>query len=177
MIVNPLRHPWFAIQTRSRHESKTVLAMEGKGYKPFLPTCRTRRRWSDRVVDVDVPLFPGYVFCRIDIERRLPVLTTPGVVSIVGIGREPCPVDEAEILAIEALQNSGLAAEPWPYLHAGDRVRVTRGAMENVEGILVKKKDQWRMVISVELLQRSVAVEIDADWITPVPHLRTAAFA
>ncbi len=168
MSANCIRHPWFAIRTRSRYESQTVLGMKGKGYEPFFPVARTRRRWSDRVVYADVPLFPGYVFCRLDLEYRLPILTTPGVVSIVGLGPNPCPVEDSEIRAIEALQESGLAAEPWPYLNTGDRVRVTRGSMEDVEGILVKKKDQWRMVISVNLLQRSVAVEIDADWITPV---------
>ncbi len=142
--------------------------LEGKGYEPFLPVYQRSRQWSDRQKKLDAPLFPGYLFCRLDPEQRMPVLTTPGVLSIVGSGKTPEPIPDSEIASIQAVLRSGKAAEPWPYLKAGERIRVAQGAMTGLEGLLVKKKNQCRLVVSVELLQRSVAVEIDAVAIRPI---------
>jgi transcription antitermination factor NusG len=159
-------HPWYAIRTKSRLETVTLSALTGKGFESYLPAYKVRRQWSDRVVELDAPLFPGYLFSRFDAKRRLPVLTTPGVMSIVSFGKEPEPIDESEIEAVRQVLRSGVFAEPCPFLREGQRVRVIRGALTGLEGILVKKKTDFRMVISVTMLQRSVSVEIDSDWIT-----------
>jgi transcription antitermination factor NusG len=116
----------------------------------------------------DTPLFRGYVFCRFDPLHRLPVLTTVGVISIVGCGSEPAPIDETEIEAIQTILRSGLATEPCPFLKEGQTVRVVHGALTGVEGILTKKKSDFRLVISVTMLQRSISVEIDREWIKPI---------
>ena len=160
--------PWFGLRTRSNHEKIAANVLSGKGYEQYLPTYKTKRRWSDRVVEMDRPLFPGYVFCRFDPKARLPILTTPGVVSVIGFGNEPAAIEDSEIEAVQAVLRSGLGAEPCPYLREGQRVRVKRGSLEGVEGILTKKKNEFRMVVSVGMLQRSIAVEIDREWIDPV---------
>jgi transcription antitermination factor NusG len=159
---------WFALHVRSRCEKAVSASLRSKGYEEFLPLYRSRNRWSDRVKDVDLPLFPGYVFCRFDPGRRLPILTTPGIVAIVGAGKTPEPVEPAELAAIQSLAQSGLPAIPWPYLKTGERVRIEHGALEGCEGILTAVKKELRVVLSVTLLQRSVAVEIDRDFIRPV---------
>jgi transcription antitermination factor NusG len=164
---------WFALQVKSRHEAIAAAILENKGYDKFLPLCRSRRLWSDRIVHLDLPLFPGYVFCRFDPgDRSVPILTTPGVVRIVGIGGHAVPVDDAEIAAIQSIIKSGLAAEPWPYLQLGNIVRIQYGALSGLEGLLVEKRKRHRLVVSITILQRSVAVEIDSAWVTPVRTTR-----
>jgi transcription antitermination factor NusG len=160
--------PWFALRTRSNFEKVTAVALENKGLIAYLPTYRTRRRWSDRVVTADTPLFQSYVFCRFDPLNRLPILTTTGVISIVGCGTEPAAIDDREMEAIDAILRSGLVTEPCPFLREGQKVRVRRGSLAGVEGILTKKKSDFRLVISVTMLQRSIAVEIDREWIEVV---------
>jgi transcription antitermination factor NusG len=119
-------------------------------------------------VETDKPLFPGYVFCRFNPKVRLPILTTPGVVAVVGFGNEPAPIEDEEIEAIQAVLRSGLNAEPCSYLREGQRVRVNQGSLSGLEGILTRKKSEWRMVVSVAMLQRSISVEIDREWIDPI---------
>jgi transcription antitermination factor NusG len=164
---SPSCYPWYAIRTRSNQEKVTAIALAGKGYDPYLPTYRVRRRLSDRVVVTELPLFPGYVFCRFDFFKRLPILTTPGVVSLVGFGSEPAIISDGEIEAVQTVLESGLNAGPHAFLREGQRIRVKRGALAGLEGILLKQKSDWRLVISVAMLQRSIAVEIDCDWVTP----------
>ncbi len=159
------KFPWYGVRTRSNQERIAASALQRKGYEQYVPLYRCRRRWSDRIVTADVPLFPGYVFCRFDHTQRLPIVTTPGVVSIIGFGNDPAPIPESEIQAIETLLKSGLAAGPHPFLHEGQRVRINYGSLKDIEGILVKKKSDWRLVVSVNMLQRSVCVEIDRAWI------------
>lgn len=159
---------WFALRVKSHCERITAAGLRSRGYEEFLPTYPSRRRWSDRWVDQELPLFPGYVFCRFDPVDRLPILKIPSLVHIVGIGKTPLPVEDQEIAAIQAIVRSGLAAEPWPYLRVGDTVRVEYGSLCGLEGILVEVKKRHRLVVSVTLLQRSVAVEIDHDWVSPV---------
>jgi transcription antitermination factor NusG len=159
---------WFALQVKSRWEKAVAASLRSKGYEEFLPLYCCRNRWSDRVKVVNLPLFPGYVFCRFEKGRRLPIVTTPGIVSVVGIGKDPQPVAPSEIEAIQALVASGLPVAPWPYLKTGDVVRVERGALEGVEGILTSLKNEFRVVLSITLLQRSVAVEIDRDFVSPI---------
>jgi transcription antitermination factor NusG len=139
-------------------------ALEGKGYRPFLPVYKVARRWTDRVKQVEVPLFPGYVFCRFDPQRRLPILVTPGVVYVVGIGKVPAPIDEEEINAILAVVNAGLPAQPWPFTRKGDKVAIRQGPLRGIEGVVSRCKSDHRLILSVTLLQRSVSVEIDPSW-------------
>ena len=160
--------PWFGVRTRSNHEKVTATVLSGKGYDNYLPTYKCRKRWSDRIVETDKPLFPGYVFCRFDPKIRMPILTTPGVVAVVGFGNEPAPIDDEQIEAVQAVLRSGIHAEPCSYLHEGQKVRVNQGALVGLEGILTRKKSEWRMVVSVAMLQRSIAVEIDREWIDPI---------
>ncbi len=164
--------PWYALQVRPRFEKVIASTLLGKGYEGFLPLYRHRSRWSDRMKEVQLPLFPGYLFCRLDLNKRLPVLVTPGVMHIVGIGRTPHPVDEEEIAALQSIVVSGLQAEPRSYLNIGERVRIEIGPLAGTEGILVSLKGSNRLVVSVSLLQRSVSVEVDEAWVVPIDPLR-----
>lgn len=163
---NQQKFPWYGVRTRSNYENTTATVLKAKGYEQYLPLYSKKRCWSDRVITAKAPLFAGYVFCRFDHQKRLPIVTTPGVVSIVGFGKDPAPIPDHEIEAIQTVMQSGLATEPCPFLRTGQRVRVTDGSLKNVEGILLKKKADWRLVVSVDMLQRSVSVEIDADRVT-----------
>jgi|SRR5947209_1462486 len=159
---------WFALRVRSNSEKVTTEHLKARGFLPFLPLYRSRRTWSNRVKDLDLPLFPGYVFCRFVVTNRLPIVSAPGVVGIVGAGRIPIALDAREIEAIRKVAGSGLPAEPWPYLKAGQIVRVDHGSLKDLEGILLDVKSKQRLLVSVSLLQRSVTVEIDRDWVSPV---------
>ena len=160
-------HSWFALNTRFRYEDFVAKQLSGKGYDTFLPIYESRRRWSDRVKKLEIPLFPGYLFCRFDAMDRLPILTTPGMIQIVGFGKTPVPVPDAEIAAIRAATIGNLSREPWPYLQVGQKVKVECGPMRGVEGILLNVKGSHRLVLSVTLLQRSVAVEVNSNWVVP----------
>jgi transcription antitermination factor NusG len=158
---------WFALTVKPRHERAAAGALRVKGLEDLLPLYRTRRRWSDRMKELELPLFPGYVFCRFAARQRTAVLATPGVRSIVGFGRQATPVEEEEIGAIRAMIASGLPLGPWPYLRAGQRIRIEGGPLRGVEGILLEASDACRVVVSVNLLQRSVAVQVDRQAIGP----------
>jgi transcription antitermination factor NusG len=162
----PAQFPWYALQVRARFEQAVAGHLHGKGYEWFLPLYKLRKRWSDRVKEVEAPLFPGYLFCRVNLQDRLPILKTPGVVQIVGSNRTPIAVDEGEVQAIQRMVASGIPNQPWPFLAAGDRVRIESGPLTGLEGILVDFKGNHRLVLSVTLLQRSVAVEIDSAFVT-----------
>ena len=164
---------WFALQIRSRWEANTADLLRGKGLQTLLPTYTTKRKWSDRMKSVESPLFPGYVFCRFDVHNRLPVLVTPGVIAVVGLGKTPIAVDDAEILSIQSAMKSGIHLEPWPYVEIGERVRIKDDVLDGMEGILASFKGSQRVVINVTLLRRSVALEIDRSRITPLGSPRT----
>jgi transcriptional antiterminator NusG len=154
---------WFALTAKPRHEKVVAANLYGKGLESFVTLYRSRR-----IQSVDLPLFPGYVFCRFAYASRLPVLNTPGVTSVVGFSDGPTPVADDEILRIRAIQASGLPTHPWPYVQVGQRARIERGALAGLEGVLIREKDALRVVVSVELLRRAVAVEIDRDMIRAV---------
>ncbi len=170
MGPNEMSYPWFALQVRSRYESIVTTQLTGKDYEWFLPIYKCRRRWSDRFKEIERPLFPGYVFCRLDPLNRLPILTIPGVALIVGIAKTPIPIDETEIAAIQAVVKSEIPSQPWPFLKIGQRVRIEYGPLCGLEGILLDFKGQHRLVLSVTLLQRSVAVQVEGAWVTPLPQ-------
>jgi transcription antitermination factor NusG len=166
---------WYAIRVRSRFEQLVSIGLAGKGYHEYLPLYHSRRTWSDRSKDLDLPLFPGYLFCRFDVQDRLPILTTPGVISIVGIGKNPVAISNEEIEAIQTMIRSGLHLQPWPQLVVGSRVVIEQGPLKGIEGVALEVKNKYRLFVSVPLLQRSVSVEIDREWVRPlstaiVPH-------
>jgi transcription antitermination factor NusG len=161
--------PWYALRVRSNFEKKTAAGLRERGLEEFSPLYKCRSHWSDRVKLVERPLFPGYVFCRLDAGRRLPVLQVPGVVQIVQFGNEPAPVEEREIESLRALVHSGTSLLPYPFLHVGDRVLIERGPLAGVEGILERFQKGYRIVVSISLLQRSVSAELDIDCVFPGP--------
>ncbi len=160
--------PWFALRVRSKHEQVASLHLRSRGYEEFSPSYKVERQWSDRKKTSDQSLFPGYVFCRLDAHDRLPVLTVPGVVGIVGFGDGPTSIPEEEVGRVRTMLNSGLVVMPWPFLRIGQTVLIERGPLSGVEGILQEVKGKCRLVVSINLLQRSVSSEIDRAWVRPV---------
>jgi transcription antitermination factor NusG len=169
MLPRPDHLSWYAIQIQSRLGSVASAALRGKGYEEFFPLYRSRRRWSDRTKELKLPLFPGYLFCRFDVSDRLvPILTTPGVIGIVGAGKTPVRLDDEEIEAVRAILRSELATQPWPFLRVGSKVYIDGGPLAGLEGIVTVTDKVCRLIVSVSLLQRSVAVEIDREWARPI---------
>ena len=156
------------MRVKSNFERIASVHLRERGYHEFLPTYRIQKRWSDRIKVVEKPLFPGYVFCSFDPHLRLRVITTPGVLHIVGIGREPVPINQPEIEAVWMMLRSGLPVRPSPFLQVGQRVMVERGPLVGVEGTVTQLKGDCRLIVSISLLQRSIAAEIDRSWIRPV---------
>jgi transcription antitermination factor NusG len=161
---------WYALAVKPQHELRAFEGLQGlNGIEGFLPTYKDKRRWSDRIKVLDAPLFPGYVFARFEYpSERVPVLRVSGVKSIVGFGHAPSPLVEEEIGAIQTLVNSTFPVRPWPFLRAGHRVRITHGPLTGVEGLVLEQKDEWRMVVNVELLQRSVSVVLDRSVLSKI---------
>ena len=168
MTTPSIQPQWFALTVKPNHERAAAQSLEAKALEAFLPLYRARRRWSDRIKELELPLFAGYVFCRFAALERAHALATPGVTSVVGFGHTPAPVPEAEIESVRAMVSSGLPLSPWPFLRVGERVRIEAGPLCGVEGILMQVKDAWRVVVSVELLQRSVAAEVERDVVAVV---------
>lgn len=166
--------PWYAVRVRSNCEQVVHRMLEQRGYELFSPMYRVSRRWSDRMKAIDVPLFPGYVFCRLDTRNQLPVLTTPGVVQLVGSGKKPVALTEIEIASIKTVLKSNLPYMPWEALVPGERVMVDRGPLMGVQGKLLECRTGNRLVVSIEILNRAVAVEIDATWVQR-PHVHKMA--
>ena len=159
---------WFALTVKHQHERRVETALARAGVRAFLPMYRTRRQWADRLQELDVPYFPGYVFGRFSIKDKIQVLDTPGVSRIVGFGGVPAPLPDNEIEAIRAAVDSSLPARPWPYLQPGNRVRVAAGPLRGIEGVLLREKGGVRLLLGVELLQRWLAVEIDPETVVPI---------
>ena len=162
------RNKWFALRVKPRFEKSVAMIARNKGYREFLPLHQARRRWSDRYQSVELPLFPGYVFCQLNPSFRLPLLTIPGALHLVGIGKVPAPIENEEIISLQAAMRSGLWTEPWPFLAVGQRVRVEEGPLSGLDGLLIEVRRKQRLIISVTLLKRSVAVEIERHWVRPL---------
>jgi transcription antitermination factor NusG len=167
-VGSTLNLAWYALQVRSRKESYVASHILGQGFECLLPTYKSVRQWSDRKKELEQPLFPGYLFCRFDFQYRRPLITIPGVLQILGNGRIGIPVSDDEINALRLAVTSGIAKQPWPYLEVGQRVRVNYGTLSGLEGILVNVKGNHRVVLSVTLLQRSVAMEVETSWLSVV---------
>jgi transcription antitermination factor NusG len=161
----PSEYPWFAVRVKSRCEKMVSELFRQRGYEEFLPVYRSRRKWSDRIKVVELPLFTGYLFCRFDPNKRASILSTPGVFLIVGQGRTPVPIDSTEVEGIRVALASGQRVQPWPNLVVGQTVRIEMGAVSGVEGTLLRFKGSNHLIIGIQLLQRSVAVEIDESWV------------
>jgi transcription antitermination factor NusG len=166
---------WYALYTCARHEKQVALQLAGRNVEHFLPLYSSTRSWKDRRVQLQMPLFPGYVFVRIPIRQRLSALQVLGAVSFVTANGHPVTVADEEIAEIWRAVNSTAKVEPYPYLKVGQRVRVCSGPLVGLEGILTRKKSFLRVVISLELIQRAIAVEVDAAEIEPIAALRRAA--
>ena len=164
-------YPWFALRLRSNYEHVTASHLRERGYEQFAPFYKVERRWSDRTKQVDQFLFPGYIFCRFNPKDRLPILTVPGVVDIVGFGKSPEHIPDAEIERVRRMVESDLLVTPYPYIQVGQAVLIERGPLTGIEGILVDVKGRARLVVSVNLLQRSVSAEIDRQSIRPIQTL------
>ena len=160
---------WYAIYTRHQHEKTTARLLSDKGFQVFLPTRTVARRWKDRTKELSLPLFPCYIFLWGTLKHRLEIVTTPGFHSFVGFGDQPATISREEIEAVRQVLASGSRVEPCLFLRYGDKVRIRSGPLEGIEGILIRKKNSYRLVLSVELLEKSVAVEVDAFSVERVP--------
>jgi transcription antitermination factor NusG len=154
--------PWFALYVKPRHEKNVTLMLERKGYEAFLPTYSHEAKYRKKF---ELPLFPGYVFCRVELSERLPVMTTPGVFSIVGNGPEPEPISEQEVQAVRRMIESGLMPIPWPYVMPGQEVSMESGPLQGVQGVVVDASNEKWLVVSVNLLRRSIAVKLDREFL------------
>ncbi len=164
-------YPWFALRVRSHYERVTVNHLRQRGYEEFAPSCKVEKRWSDRTKQIDQFLFPGYIFCRFNPNDRLAVVTAPGVVDVVGFGKQPERIPDAEMDRVRRMVESGLLVTPYPYVQVGQAVLIERGPLSGLEGILVEVKGRVRLVVSINLLQRSVSAEVDRYSIRPIPAL------
>jgi transcription termination/antitermination protein NusG len=169
--------PWFAVRVRSNYERVASVHLRERGYEEFSPSYKAEKTWSDRKKITERFLFPGYVFCRLNPQNRLPVLTVPGVVGLVSFGDRPVPIPDREIRQVRLMVHSGLLVMPWPFLQVGQVVLIERGPLTGVEGILENVKAKCRIVVSIQMLQRSVSTEIDRSWVRPLNRAAAAAAA
>jgi transcription antitermination factor NusG len=171
---NVSESPWYAIYTRHQHEKMVAQILTSKGFNTFLPLYATTHKWKDRTKALSLPLFPCYVFLKGDIERRLQIVTTPGIFGLVSSGGQPAAIPNVEIEAIQRVIESGTRVEAHPFLKCGNRVRVKCGPLAGIEGILVRKKSVSRLVLTVEILGTAAAIEVSAFQVeaVSVPRLR-----
>jgi transcription antitermination factor NusG len=158
---------WFAIYVQARHEKVVASTLRTKGFDICLPLSKTQRKWSDRRKEVEEPIFPGYVFCEFDSEVRTPILRTAGVVQILGVGKQVTPLETIELNALKALERAQTPVEPWPFINKGQWVRVEAGPLAGLSGVVAECKSGLRVVVSISLLQRSVAVEVNRSQVHP----------
>jgi len=161
---------WFAVQVSPRAEKKVADHLTYKGYQSFLPLYKATRRWSDRKTVLELPLFPGYVFCRMTESSAGLIVATPGAVRIVGFGGKPYPVSDTEIGALQQIVESGIHAVPFvPYLRIGERVEIKDGPLSGITGIIVQIKNQRRLVVSVDAVMKSISIDVDAYEVSNCP--------
>lgn len=159
---------WYAVATQPRHEKVVNDHLQLGDVEAFLPVIRTASRWKDRRVNIDRPIFPGYVFTRIDLQDRSKLYKIPGIVRIVSFNGKPAPIDDCEIEGVRTCLTRGRSPSPHPFPIFGDRVRVVAGALEGLKGIVLRNKNQCRIIVSIHLIHQSVSVEIDAELLEPI---------
>ena len=165
---------WFAITVKPRFDKSVARTLESKGFETFVPLYKKHHHYAARSKESELPLFPGYVFCRFNVLSRLPILTTPGVTQILGTGNRPIPLSETEITALKTAIDARVLLQPFPFLQVGQRVRIEEGALAGVVGIVLRLKHPMRLVLSVTLLQRSVLLEIDGQQVNLAPEFQPA---
>lgn len=163
---------WRALTVRSRHEKVAAQNLRGRGLEEFLPLYRSKRAWSDRTKVIDEPLFPGYVFCRFEEAHRLLAVSSPGVTSVVGFGGRDAVVEDHEIESVRRMLAAGLTVEPWSYVRTGHTVEIHSGPLSGLRGEVVREKGLWRLIVNVELLQRSVSAELERDMVQAIRPCR-----
>jgi len=159
---------WYAVYTNANHEKRVALQVCQRSIENFLPLYESVRQWNDRRMKLELPLFPGYVFVRLALRDRLQVLRIPGVVRLVGFNGAATALPDEEIEGLRRALANGLRAEPHPYLTVGRRVRITAGPLAGREGLLKRWKGDLRVVLSTELIRRSISVEIDISSVAPI---------
>lgn len=167
----PLASPssyWFALRVRSNFEETSYKSLCGAGLEAFLPGVKILRRWSDRVKVVNKPLFPGYVFSRFDPTQRADILRTPGVVHIINSSGVPLPIPESELNYIRTVILADLESAPHPFIRVGERMRIVHGPLVGAEGVITTANGSTALILSISLLQRSIAVKVEPDWLQPV---------
>jgi transcription antitermination factor NusG len=167
VIENP---EWYAAVVRPRSEKAVAQALANRGVERYLPIYRGRYRSAGRFKDVDLPLFPQYVFCRIGTCSRAQVLSTPGVFRFVTFGNKPAPVNASELESVRRVLSSGTELQPWPFLKVGDYVEIAEGPLKGLDGRLIHTKGKCQLILDISLLQRSVAVTIERGWVRPGPR-------
>jgi transcription antitermination factor NusG len=179
MQFDKLENRWFALQVQGNREKAVGYLLGLKGYERLVPLYQVSSRWSDRVKTLEKPLFPGYVFCRYDPTIGSDVVTTPGVMRVLGARGHALPVSDAEIAAIQATSRSGITVEPYAYPAADfsirERVSITSGPFSGLEGIVVRTKSSQRLVVSIETIRRSFITELDAAWLLPIENIEEIA--
>lgn len=157
---------WYALAVKPRHDKAVARSLEAKGFQAFVPLYKKRNQYAVRYKDSDLPLFPGYIFCRFDALFRLPIITTPGIIQILGNGNSPIAVSETEITSLQRAIKAQVPLQPYPFLQIGQRVRIEEGVLSGVVGVIVKLKQNVRLVLSITLLQRSVLLEVNQDQVS-----------
>ena len=168
---------WWAVYTKHQHEKTAAEILAIKGAEVFLPLYGTTHRWKDRVVHLTLPLFPSYMFVRAQQEMRLPILSTPGVLMIVGHGAGFAVLEDTEIQNLRSAVERPHAIQPHPFLNVGERVRIVRGPLTGVEGILTRRKNLCRVVVSVEMLRQSASIEVNEWDVAHASKARAASLA
>lgn len=165
---------WFALRVKPQHERTVSYALHKRGFECYVPLHKALRRWSESLKELDLPIFPGYVFCRMDPAQSPGILATPAVYNLVGRGAVPAPVEDHELHMIQRIEQAGLPVIPWPYLKEGQRVGIARGPLAGVSGLLAISNKSWHVVVNVQLLQRGVAVTVDRSDLAPLAQVATA---
>jgi transcription termination/antitermination protein NusG len=174
-VLSSTLESWFALQVAPRREKRVASILEYKGHEAFLPTYQVRRNWSDRIKTLDQPMFPGYVFCRVQKTGTGLVLATPGVIRVVSFGGKPCPIANEEIDSLQRIGRSGGDVEPYPFTQVGQKVQITQGPFSGVVGVVVQVRNQRRLVVAVETIFKAVSIAIDALDVTRVVDPAPAA--
>jgi len=166
LAENRLR--WYAVRVRTRFEGVVATHLAERGFESFLPSYSVRRRWSDRVKTIQLPLFRGYLFCRTDLRSRLPIMTIPGFLDFVSFGAGPAALEDCEVDSIRMVTQQANKYEPWPFSQRGQKVQVTNGPLRGLDGIMVEMRNERHVLVSVNMLQRSVLVDIDVADVRPL---------
>ncbi|HEY0704023.1 MAG TPA: UpxY family transcription antiterminator [Candidatus Acidoferrales bacterium] len=174
-LGNDERFPvaWYALYSKHQHEKKAADLLGKKGFEVLLPTYRATHRWKDRTQVVVLPVFPCYLFVHCGLDRKLDLLRTPGVFSVVESGGRGCAIPAAEIAAIRRITTGSAHFEPHPFLKSGDRIRIRSGSFEGIEGFLVRAKNHYRVVVNIELLSQAIAVEVDVSVVEKISSTKS----